>query len=164
VTPIYICTKTNGPTIPFSFSSLQVTLLESQLSFSGRSLGVSKTSAKIAHEQVGHAFIVWVTYLRSNRGVGIGAESWEVYSWLLLLVSWSYDCRMVIADFQGKQNNFPTPSDGLVGIHHKLVNHWCALEERANKRKRKDTGPVLTLRAPRTAGHTTRRGDFFFFF
>jgi hypothetical protein len=56
----------------------------------------------------------------------------------------------------------PPPSDGLVGIHHKLVNHWCALEDWANKKEEKNTWPVLTLRAPRTAGHTTRRGEFFF--
>jgi hypothetical protein len=28
-----------------------------------------------------------------------------------------------------RQQLLPPPSDGLVGIHHKLVNHWCALEE-----------------------------------
>ncbi|OKO98519.1 hypothetical protein PENSUB_9195 [Penicillium subrubescens] len=30
--------------------------------------------------------------------------------------------------FQVKQSP-PAPSDGLVGIHHELVNHWCALED-----------------------------------
>jgi hypothetical protein len=48
-----------------------------------------------------------------------------------------------MTDFQVKQS-LPTPLDGLVGIHHKLVNHWCALEDWANKEE-KDTGPVLTL-------------------
>jgi hypothetical protein len=61
----------------------------------------------------------------------------------------------------GQTINSP-PSDGLVSIHHKLVNHWCALEEWANKKRKKNTGPVLTLQAPRTAEHTPRRGEFIF--
>jgi hypothetical protein len=44
----------------------------------------------------------------------------------------------VITDFQVKQS-LP-PSDGLVGIHHKLVNHRCALEEWVNKKKKKVLG------------------------
>jgi hypothetical protein len=35
-----------------------------------------------------------------------------------------------------RSNNQLPPSNGLVGIHHKLVNHRCALEERANKKKK----------------------------
>jgi hypothetical protein len=61
-----------------------------------------------------------------------------------------------------RSSNHSPPSDGLVGIQHKLVNHWCALEDWANK-KEESTGPVLTLRAPRMAGHTPRRGEFNFF-
>jgi hypothetical protein len=38
--------------------------------------------------------------------------------------------------FKVKQST-PPPSYGLVGIHHKLVNHWYALEERANKRRKR---------------------------
>jgi hypothetical protein len=36
--------------------------------------------------------------------------------------------------FEVKQST--PPSHGLVGIHHKLVNHWCALEDWANKRRK----------------------------
>jgi hypothetical protein len=46
-----------------------------------------------------------------------------------------YGVREVITMFQVKQS-LPLPLDGLVGIHHKLVNHRCALEERANKRRK----------------------------
>jgi hypothetical protein len=45
----------------------------------------------------------------------------------------------VMTGFQVKQSN-PPSSDGLVGIHHKLVNHWCALEDWANKKKKKVLG------------------------
>jgi hypothetical protein len=42
------------------------------------------------------------------------------------------EIRKVMTVFQVKQSLPPSLSVDLVGIHHKLVSRWCALEEWAS--------------------------------
>jgi hypothetical protein len=57
-------------------------------------------------------------------------------------------------------NQLPPPSDGLVGIQHKLVNHRCALEEWANKRRKYWASVDASSSTDSRAHH--RRGEFIF--